>query len=118
MSTYSDEAKQYLQELLKVSKYDFIASGFEKLTITGTSIGFQTIPENSRYALVVVESTNTTTPAVRYLELNDKISPTATNGIPRSNLDAFDIQGYANIVNFRCIQTSAGTHSLSIQYYR
>ena len=59
-----------------------------------------------------------TTPAIRYLELGDKTPPTSTDGIQRSNLDAFDINGYSNLLNFRAIQVGVGTHTLHVQYYK
>lgn len=94
----------------------FKAIGYEKLTITSTAQSLQSVPSNAKYALIECESTATGI-AIRYLELGDKTPPTATNGIGRSNLDAFDIADFANINNFRVILAQAGTTTLHIQYY-
>lgn len=116
MPTIADNSKSQLKEILRLNNKNLIANGYEKLTVSSSVIAL-TVPTNSNYALVVVES-SITTPAIRYLELGDIIPPSGTDGIPRSNLDAFDIQGYQNLVNFRVIQVGAGTHTLQIQYYR
>jgi len=112
----SDQAKSYLKELLQLTRYNLVAVGYQKLSVTGTATAL-TVPADARYALIVLQS-SITTPAIRYLELGDKTLPTATDGIPRSDLDALDVQGYQNLVNFRAIQVGAGTHTLHIQYYK
>jgi hypothetical protein len=112
----SDQIKSYLQELIKLNKYNFIACGYQQLTVSSTAVAL-TIPTDAVYAIVEVES-SLSTPAIRYLELGDGTLPTATTGIRRSNLDAIDITGYQNLSNFRAIQVGAGTHKLNIQYYK
>ena len=112
----SDQSKSYLSELLKLSKYNLISNGYQKLTVAGTAVSL-TVPTNSRYALITVEST-IATPAIRYLELGDATLPTATDGMPRITADTFDIHGAQNLANFRAIQVGAGTHILHIQYYK
>lgn len=116
---FGDESKQYLSQLLTLNRYNLKAIGWQSLTVDATSGGVAlTVPTNATYALIVVEST-ITTPAIRYLECGNSVQPvTATVGIPRSNLDVLDIQGKENLINFRAIQVGAGTHSLSIQYYK
>lgn len=115
----SDQNKQYTSELVMLAKYNLIACGFEKLTVDSTSGGvpLASVPANARYALVVVESDATGT-AIRYKQLGKVYPPTSSEGIPRSNLDVFDLQGYQNILNFRAIQAVAGTHTLQIEYYK
>jgi len=115
----NDQSKQYLQELLKITRYNSKAIGWQSLVVDSTVGGLSlTVPIDATYALVVVESTATGT-AIRYLECGNSVTTvTSTIGIPRSNLDAFDIQGKENLVNFRAIQAQAGTHTLSIQYYK
>jgi len=112
----SDQAKSLLRELLQITRYNLVACGYQKLTIDGT-VKSLTVPDGARYSLIVLQS-SITTPAIRYLELGDKTQPTATDGIPRSDLDALDVQGYQNLVNFRATQIAAGTHTLHIQYYK
>ncbi len=115
----ADQSKQYLSELLQITKANLVACGFQKLTVDGTVGGVSlTVPSNARYALCVVESTITSGPAIRYLELGGVTPPTASNGIPRANYELFDLQGYQNMVNFRAIQFAAGTHSIQVQYYK
>lgn len=108
-----DQSKEYLKELLQITRYNLVACGYQKLTVAGTAVSL-TIPTGARYALVVVQS-SIATPAIRYLEYG---TPTATDGIPRSDLDAFDIQGAQNLANFKAIQVGAGAHTLHIQYYK
>lgn len=114
---FGNQSKSYLSQLVRLNKYNLIACGYEKLTVAGTAIGFVNIPADAKYALVVIES-DVATSAIRYLELGATTLPTASDGIPRSNLDAFDITGYPNIINFRAIQVTAGTHKVIVQYYK
>ncbi len=116
MPIRSDQNKSYSSELLRLANYSLTALGYQKLTVGGTAVSL-TVPDTATYALVVLQS-SITTPAIRYLELGGTILPTSTDGIPRSDLDAFDISGYQNLVNFRAIQVGAGTHTLHIQYYK
>lgn len=112
----SDQSKSYLSELIRLNKKDLIAIGYEKLSVTGTAAGLASVPTDAKYALVVVESTIASGMAIRYLEYG--AAPTTSDGIGRSNLDAFDIHGKPNMINFKAIQTGAGTHTLHIQYYK
>jgi len=118
MPIRGDQSKSQLSELVRISKANLIAIGWQSLTVDATAGGVAlTVPTNARYALIVVES-SIATPAIRYLECGNAVETvTSSVGIPRSNLDALDIQGYQNLVNFRAIQVGAGTHTLSIQYY-
>lgn len=116
MTKYADNSKSLLAELIKITRYNLKAVGYESLTVAGTAVKLVSIPDNANYALITVES-DLTTPAIRYLELGDQALPTATDGIARSNSDAFDVQGKENLINFRVIQVGAGTHSVKVQYY-
>lgn len=111
--TYGDQSKSYLKDLLQITRYNLVACGYQKLTVAGTAVSL-TIPSGAKYALCVVQS-SITTPAIRYLEYG---TPTSTDGIPRSDLDSFDIQGAENLANFKAIQVAAGNHTLHIQYYK
>lgn len=119
MPIRSDQSKSYLNELVKLSKSDLVSIGYQKLTVDGTVGGVGlTIPTNARYALVVAESTISTT-AIRCLECGNTIQAvSAGTGIPIVTGDRFDIQGTQNLSNFRAIQEAAGTHYLHIQYYK
>lgn len=116
MPLYADNSKEILRGLLKLSNNNLVALSYQKLSVTGTAVSL-TVPDTARYALITVES-SITTPAIRYLELGDTSLPTATNGLPKSTLDTFDVAGYQNLINFRAIQVGAGTHTLHIQYYK
>ena len=109
----ADQTKDYIKDLLKLTRYNLVACGYEKLTVAGAAVSL-TVPTEAKYALIVLQS-SIATPAIRYLEYS---TPTATDGIPRSDLDAFDIHGYQNLINFKAIQVGAGTHTLHIQYYK
>ena len=109
----ADITKDYLKELLQLTRYNMVACGYQKLTVDGT-VKSLTIPTGARYALCVLQS-SIATPAVRYLEYG---TPSSTDGIPRSDLDAFDIQGAQNLANFKVTQVAGGTHTLHIQYYK
>lgn len=112
----SDQSKSFLSELVRQGNYNLIALGYQKLTVSSSVVAL-TVPDGARYALCILES-SITTPAIRYLELGAGTPPTATDGLSRSNLDAFDINGYQNLINFRAIQVGAGTHTLHVQYYK
>jgi len=113
-----DQGKIYLYELLKLAKKDLVAIGYQNLTVDNTTGGVSlTVPVDARYALVVTESSATGT-AIRYLETGPIYPVTSSNGIPRANLEGFDIQGHQNLLNFRAIQAQSGTHNLQIQYYK
>ncbi len=115
----ADSSKQLLRELIQISRSNLKAIGWQSLTVDATVGGVSlTLPTNANYALIVVESTIVGSPAIRYLECGNTVQAVSTTvGIPRSNLDAFDVVGTENLTNFRAIQVAGGTHTLSIQYY-
>ncbi len=115
-SLFGNQSKSFLAELVRLNKYNLLAFAYQKLTVTGT-VASLTVPTGATYAMISVES-SITTPAIRYLEIGDKVPPTTTDGIVRSHLDAFDVTGFSNLQNFRAIQVGAGTHTLHIQYYK
>lgn len=117
MEQFGNQSKSYLSELVRLNKYNLIACGQEQLTVAGTAVGLASIPADAKYALIEVES-GLTTPAIRYFELGAATLPTASLGIRRSNLDAFDVSGMPNLLNFRAIQIAGGTHKLNVQYYK
>lgn len=113
---FGNQSKSFLAELVRLNKYNLLAFAYQKLSVSGTVVSL-TVPAGATYAMISVES-SLTTPAIRYLEIGDKVPPTNTDGIIRSNLDAFDVTGYPNLFNFRAIQVAQGVHTLHIQYYR
>lgn len=113
---YSDQSKNYIKESIRLSNYNLVAIGYQKL-VTNNSAQALTIPDNARYAIIKTES-NVTTSAIRYLELGDILLPTTTDGIALSNNDVISIEGYQNLINFRVIRTGISVTSLHIQYYK
>ena len=112
-----DNNKSYTRELVRLNNYNLIAIGYEKLSLNLT-VKALTVPDNARYAILKLES-NITAAGARYLELGDKMPPSATDGISLSNNDVVSIDGYQNLINFRITRTagiSVGT--LHIQYYK
>lgn len=100
-----------------LSEKDSVAIGYQKLSITGTAQAL-TIPDGATYAELRLESDVTASVPVRYLMLGNDTLPTSTDGLALNNLDFFDINNGTNLVNFRIIQTTSGTHALHIQYYK
>ena len=115
MGARSDQNKQYTSELVKLAKYNLIACGYEKITVS--TVQSLTVPANAKYAMIALES-DATGVAIRYLELGTVTLPTSTDGFPRSDGELFDIQGYQNLINLRLIQAQSGTHIIHICYYK
>lgn len=112
----ADQSKNYLQELIKLSKYNLQAIGYQKLTVNGTAAAL-TVPAIAKYAIMKLESADSGL-AARYLELGDITLPTTTEGIALTSLDVFDVTGFVNLINFRIIRIQSGTSNLFIQYYK
>lgn len=112
---FGNQSKSYLDQLLKQNLNSFKAFAYEKVTVTG-AVTTLTVPDTAKYAEIRLESSNTTSVAVRYLITGE--IPTATDGMALNNLDLFDLTDYQNLVNFKAIQTAAGTHTLHVQYYK
>ena len=112
---FGNQSKSYLDQLLKQNLNSFKAFSYQKLTVNGTAASL-TVPENAKYAEIRLESSVTAAIAARYLITGGV--PTSTDGMALNNLDLFDITDYQNLVNFKVIQTGAGTHTLHITYYK
>lgn len=117
MNAYGNQSKSYLSELVRLNKYNLIACGYQKLTVNGTAASL-TVPANAKYAEITVESSVTSGVVARHLELGATTLPTANEGLGITHLLTFDISGYPNLINFRIIQTQAGTHLCHVQYYK
>lgn len=113
-----DNSKSFLRELVRLNNYNFIACGYEKLSVTGTAGGLSNVPADARYALMELEGDKTAGAMIRYLELGDTTLPTSTTGLRKSDMDGFDVHGYQNLINFRAIQIAPGTNSINVQYYK
>lgn len=114
----SDSFTSILKELIKITKKERVAIGYEKLVVTGgTAQGLVSIPNDVNYMKIRVESATTTGIIVRYNLLGTSKAPTVTDGMALSYLDLFDVVGKPNIINFRVIAVSA-THTLHVQYFK
>lgn len=114
---FGNQSKSYLEKLVMQGLNSPKAIGYEQITVGNTPVAL-VVPADATYCDISLESSNTTTVAVRYLLLGDKTPPTATNGKPLIHLTEFDLMDYQNMINFRAIETAAGTHTLHVQYYR
>lgn len=111
---YGNQSKSYLSELVRLNKYNLIACGYQKLTVAGTAVSL-TVPTNAKYADITLESTITASVPVRYLISQ---TPTASDGKALNHLTVFDVTGRPNLDQIKFIQTTAGTHTLHIEYYK
>lgn len=115
MSSFSDQSKSYLEQLVKIATNSPKAIGYESITVDGT-VKRLTVPIDTTYALMVLESADTGV-AARYLETLT-IPVSSTVGLPISNLQQLDILDYQNLVNFQITRVQSGATTLKVQYYR
>lgn len=115
----SDQTKSILLELLKVTKKEKIAVGYELLDVNDAGTSLLSPPDNANYAEMRIEfGPGTTGIAARYLLLGDIVLPDDTNGIGLADLDIFDVSSLENLINFRIIATSGNSAKLRVQYYK
>lgn len=93
------------------------AIGHEVLTLSGAGVYSLSVPDQARYALCVVEEVGASGSQKILRYLLDGSNPTTSVGIPRGDLDAFDIAGYSNLKNFKVIKISGGSHTVTVQYF-
>lgn len=93
---------------------EYRALGNQTITM-GASVDQLTVPTNSVYAIVYVESDVASGYAIRYW--TDGFAPTTTEGIPREPDTAFDIEGIHNLHKFRAVKAQAGNTKLQVQFY-
>ena len=114
----SDQTKSILLDLLKFTKKEKIAIGYEPLAITDSAISLLSVPDDANYAEIRVEKAGSTGIIARYLLLGDVVAPADADGMGLSHLDLFDISSRENLQNFRVIATSGNSAILYIQYYK
>lgn len=112
-----DQTKEYLKELIRITKKDLTAVGYQQLTVTGGSPQSLTVPTDASYCEIRVVSATTSGVIMYYNLLNGVTAPTTSSGMPLTYLDLFDIKGNVNLNAFRVIAVS-GTHTLNIQYFK
>ena len=114
---FGNQTKTYSEKLVRSALNNFKAFAYEQLTVADSIVNL-TVPDEAKYAVIVLESSITTV-AVRYLEFGGSNTVvTAGSGIPISTGSAFDITDYQNLIGFQAIQEAAGTHLLNVQYYK
>lgn len=91
-------------------------AGMEFLVVTNISNGLVTIPSDANGALIQVESNVATDKAIRYRE--DGGVPTAAVGMFIPNAGAFDLTCRKSLLDFKVIQSDAGTTKLNVIYYK
>ncbi len=115
---YGNQSKSYLEQLLRLGLNSFKACGYEQITVSG-SIKNLTIPTDAKYALLSIESSNTTSIVARYLEFGGSITVVAAGtGMPLYNGMVLELTDFANLSGFQIIEESANTTILNIQYYK
>lgn len=118
MQEFGNQSKSYLNQLLRVTKYNLLAFSYEKLDVSTAGVKSLTVPEGARYADISVESSVTASVPMRYKLLGASSLPTSTDGHFLNNGTVFDISGTPNLNNFRVIQTGAGTHTIHVTYFK
>lgn len=108
---------QTLTRLLQIASTGWRAIGHEIITFSDGNVKSLTVPDNARYALMVLEEAggSGTSKLIRFWE--DGSNPTTTEGIVRGDLDAWDIVSLSNLKDFKAIRLTAASHKLFVQYY-
>lgn len=114
---FGNQSKSYLSNLVRQGLNSFKAFSYQKLTVDGT-VRNLTIPTDAKYALMFYESSVASgTVSARYLETK-QTTVSSTDGLGIDNGFKFDVTDAQNLSQFQIIQTTAGTHTLHIQYYK
>ena len=114
MSFLTDNSKTYLRELVRQGLNHLEAFSFESITVTG-SVATLTVPTGAKMAEITLVSTVTPGVAVR---VRYDANPASGTGAPYYNTNRWVVYDMKNLVAFKAIQESVGTHTLSVQYYR
>ena len=113
-----DQSKSYLNLLVRYSLNGFKANGYQQLTVDNTAKGL-TIPDDSKYAILILETDGTGIVARWGMDGNTSASIiTPGTGMPANEYFTMDITDYANLDGFRITQESANTTILNIQYFK
>ncbi len=108
---------QIFRKLLTSLTTEHRAISNETITFSTANVYSLTVPDQARYALMVLEEAGATGTAkvIRYWE--DGSNPDAATGIARGDLDAWDVMSYSNLKSFKAIRVTANSHKLFVQYY-
>jgi hypothetical protein len=93
--------------------------GYDTLVVDNANIGTLTIPEDARYAMLVVESDanqNNKDIVLRFRE--DGEEPTADDGIPLGDLGVYEVKGIENMQRFKIVGIEQERiHKIRIQFF-
>lgn len=105
------------QKLLAFAANGYKAIGHQTITF-GAGVVSLTVPDGANCALMLLEEVGATgtRKVIRFWE--DGAIPTSSLGIPRGDMDAWDIVSRQNLENFRAIRVTAAAHILQVQYYQ
>ena len=107
-----------LGKTLSLIANGYKAIGHQTLTISTGNVYALTVPDGANYALMLLEEVGATgtRKVIRFWE--DGSLPTTTVGIPRGDMDAWDVSTRQNLENFKIIRVTAASHVLQVQYYQ
>lgn len=109
-----------IKSLLAYLQKERIAIGKQVLSFDDSPAVALTIPTGATYAevsLVADATVASTSNVARFW--TDGSTPTATEGLSRNHLAAWDIIGGDNLANFKIIGVEAGkTHVLNVLYFK
>jgi hypothetical protein len=93
--------------------------GYDTLVVDSANVGTLTIPENARYALLVVESDanqNNRDIVLRFRE--DGEDPTTEEGMPLGDLGVYEVKGTENMQRFKIVGIEQERiHKIRIQFF-
>jgi hypothetical protein len=108
---------KYLRKIYSKLSTENGAIGHEVVTFSTNGVYSLTVPAQAKYALCVLEEVggSGSTKIIRYFM--DNSLPTTSLGIPKGDMEAFDIAGYSNLTSFKAIKIAGGNHILTVQYF-
>lgn len=108
-----------IAELLYTLFFQGECMGYVTLEVSDSNAVGLSIPDNARYAILVVESHTSQFNkdiVVRFRE--DNITPDADSGMPLGDMGVYEIKGTSNMARFSLIGTEAGLqHKVRIQFF-
>ena len=109
------------KKIIQLLDNTLTAIGHEIITLAADATQYKfNAPAGAKLALCIPEEVggSGTSKILRFWEdRTDSASPTSTAGIPRGDLEAFEIVGAANIQNFRMVRVTSAAHTVTVQYY-
>lgn len=112
---YGNQSKSYLEQLLRIGLNSYKSCGYQQITV-GATISTLTIPADTKFANIEIESTATGNPARILQSTNTTV--TSSIGMPLAAGVMFAITDYANLAGFQIIKDQAGTTLLNVEYFK